>query len=100
MTFHLLKNIHLNKPTMYYFIVSWVLGGILFGMSFYDEEYWYFLVFFIFGFNFIINSLAIVILAVLFIVFTENRIEFFHSILLLLFNLPFLVGLYLLIDLI
>lgn len=93
-----LKHIKINTKALYYFIGSWLFGGILYGLSFYNEDFFGGFWFLAIGFNFIINSLIIIYLTVLFLVFTENRLEFFWSIALLLFNLPFIAGYFFLFD--
>lgn len=96
-----MKKIKFNKTVLIYFSISWILGILGFINGFLDDEDWFLghILFFV-GFNFFINVLALIQLSVLFFTFTENRKEFFWSFILLIFNFPFTVIYWILLNII
>ncbi len=78
-----------------YFNGSWILGLImLFLMFYFNDDEFYTLIFIVFtSLNVIINFIFILFQTIMIYVFPENREEFFKSILILLFNFPFLIAL-------
>lgn len=88
------------KPVKIYFIVSWIVGILcLLNIFFFQNEILLCLYFLSF-IGLLMNIVAIIFLIVLFLVFSENRYQFFLSIVLLLFNFPFVASLYIIINLI
>lgn len=96
-----MKKSKTNNVALIYFSFSWFIGiiaGIFSFLGVYDEIVLVFL--FLSFINFIINFLVILVLITWFYIFLENRIEFRNSIILLLFNFPFLMVLYFIISII
>ena len=84
--------ININSNVKIYFIVSWIIGVFLLAITAagWHDDFPYLLVFAAFM-NAIFNGLVIFFLMVLLFVFPENRTQFMHSLILLLFNFPFVM---------
>ena len=84
-----MHKIHINSNVKIYFFISWVVGLVLLVpvVAGWSENGAYLLLFASFM-NILFNGLVIVFLVVLLYVFPENRIQFFHSLILLLLNFP------------
>ena len=84
-----------NSNVVIYFVISWIVSIIFIGLAIVnnDDDYGYTLIF-INLINFFINFLIIISLLVLMYVFTEKRKEFSNSLILLIFNFPFIMSLY------
>lgn len=74
-----MRNIKINSTVKIYFSISWILGILTLVSTFLLKDDDISLVFwFVFmGFNFLVNSIALVQLLVLILTFSENRKEFF-----------------------
>ncbi len=94
-----MEKIKINKAVLIYFSISWIIGILIFLLSFYKDDVFMSFWFFAVAFNAIINLISLIFLFVLCLVFTENKKEFATSFFLLLFNFPFMVGLIVVINL-
>ncbi|GEM_PF-1506767 len=85
-----MKNLPFEKNAFIYFCVSWniALVALLSVFAGFEDLAIWFLLLGV-GLNFFINILVIVQLIVLWSTFPENRKRFSNSIILLLFNVPF-----------
>ncbi|WP_312075382.1 hypothetical protein [Chryseobacterium sp.] len=96
-----MKRFEINKLVGLYFGISWIVALLLiFATLFGLYEDGFYLLIFISWINIIINSIAIVVLLLFYYVFSENRIEFRNSAVLLLFNFPNMIVLYFFISII
>lgn len=88
--------VYINSNVKIYFFISWVVGIVLLFpvVSGWSENAAYLLLFASFM-NVLFNGLVIIFLLVLLYVFPENRIQFFHSVILLLVNFPSVMVYYL-----
>ena len=87
-----MHKVDINSNVKIYYIISWVLGlafliPVIAGLG---ENAVLLLVSTSFM-NLFFNGLVLIFLTVLLYAFPENRIQFLHSIILLLFNFPFVM---------
>lgn len=76
-----------------YFIGSWILGLMItvITFSFGDDDLYSMIFVFLTGFNAIVNFIFILFQLIMISVFPENRADFSKSIVMLLFNFPFIL---------
>lgn len=93
--------IKINSNVKIYFITSWIIGLVLLiSMDIGKSGFLFAILGFITLVNVFINALVIIFLVVLQFIFSENGIEFLHSLLFIFFNFPFIICYYLLLYLI
>jgi len=92
-----MKKYKINNVALIYFCISWLIGILIILLIVFEtqDELVYSLLF-LSAFNLIINLFSILLLFVLYYVFPENKTEFKNSAVMLFFNFPILIVLYIL----
>ncbi|REC53803.1 hypothetical protein DRF62_12175 [Chryseobacterium piscium] len=92
-----MKKFKLNNVALVYFGISWLIGIIIILLMIFETQDELALgLLFLSAFNLIINLFSILLLFVLYYVFPENKTEFKNSAVMLFFNFPILIALYIL----
>jgi|UPI000836D8A4 hypothetical protein len=92
-----MKKFKLNNVALVYFGISWLIGIIIILLMILETQDELALgLLFLSAFNLIINLFSILLLFVLYYVFPENKTEFKNSAVMLFFNFPILIVLYIL----
>jgi len=92
-----MKKFKLNNVALVYFGISWLIGIIIILLMIFETQDELALgLLFLSAFNLIINLFSILLLFVLYYVFPENKKEFKNSAVMLFFNFPILIMLYIL----